>query len=531
MTTTSRPTLNPRPRRPPPGRRAGRSVRARRSPGRASSARSRGWGCSRPGAIAYAHSLGVVHRDIKPANLLVDGRGHLWVADFGLARFLADPGQTLIGDVVGTLRYMSPEQAKGKVAVDERTDVFSLGVTLYELATLRPARDGCIRAELVRQLDHDPKPPRAVNPAVPRELETIILKATARERDSRYATAQELADDLQRFLEDRPIRARRPSLSELAAKWARRHIAAIGGLAALLAVAVVALAVANAALARKQSELERQHDRAETNLTRALDVMNRLMLTADPDAPERRRGMTEGQKRIAGEALRFYQGLLAEVASDPEARLEEGTILCYLANVYLQARDVPMVRRTYEQAIASYRSRAEAVPSEWARWAHLGQAHNMLGQALWGLGRPDEAVAHFRSAESVYRRAVRIAPEQTPALNYLAWFLATCPDAQFLRPAEAVALAEKALRILPKAANIWNALGVARYRLGDVDGCLDAIQKSMDLGGSGDGIDWYFTAMARARRGELEEARRPVRPGLDVDRPPQRPRRRAEPPA
>ena len=167
-------------------------------------------------ALEHAHSLGIVHRDIKPANLLLDTRGNLWITDFGLARFQAEAGLTLTltGDLLGTLRYMSPEQALGRrELVDHRTDIYSLGVTLYELLTLQPAFGGRDRQELLRQIAHEePAPPRRLNPAIPRDLETIVLKAMAKEPESRYATAQELADDLRRFLEHKPIQARRPTL-------------------------------------------------------------------------------------------------------------------------------------------------------------------------------------------------------------------------------------------------------------------------------------------------------------------------------
>src|SRR5262249_40132273 len=158
-------------------------------------------------------------------NLLLDAQGKLWVADFGLARTAADPGLTLTGDVVGTLRYMSPEQALAKHGlVDHRTDVYSLGVTLYELLTLEPAfPDGDRRALLRRVAEEEPRPVRRLNRAVPAELETIVHKAMAKRPEERYATAQELADDLERFLEDRPIRARQPTPWQRTRKWARRH--------------------------------------------------------------------------------------------------------------------------------------------------------------------------------------------------------------------------------------------------------------------------------------------------------------------
>src|SRR5262249_21415569 len=124
-------------------------------------------------ALDYAHTLGVIHRDVKPANLLVDGRGGLWVTDFGLAHIQSDARLTLTGDLVGTLRYMSPEQALAKrVVVDHRTDVYSLGATLYELLTLEPAFGGADRQELLRQIAfEEPRPPRRMSKSIPAELE------------------------------------------------------------------------------------------------------------------------------------------------------------------------------------------------------------------------------------------------------------------------------------------------------------------------------------------------------------------------
>src|SRR5438876_5215655 len=148
-------------------------------------------------ALQHAHAQGVVHRDIKPSNLLVDARGDVWIADFGLARLGSDAGLTMTGDVMGTLRYMSPEQALAKrTLIDQRTDIYSLGATLYELLTLEPAFPGRDRQEVLRQIAfEEPRPPRQLNSALPMELETIVLKAMAKNREERYETAQELADD------------------------------------------------------------------------------------------------------------------------------------------------------------------------------------------------------------------------------------------------------------------------------------------------------------------------------------------------
>jgi eukaryotic-like serine/threonine-protein kinase len=209
-------------------------------------------------ALDHAHRLGIIHRDIKPANLLVDVRGNLWITDFGLARMQADSSLTMTGDILGTLRYISPEQSSARrEIVDHRTDVYSLGATLYELLTLQPAYDGRDRAELLHQLAFgEPKPPRSWNPAIPRDLETIVLKALARDVPNRYATAQELADDLRRFLDQRPIQARRPSVWKHAEKWARRHKTLVASLIVVTSLAVISGTIV-ATLTRSNQRLDR----------------------------------------------------------------------------------------------------------------------------------------------------------------------------------------------------------------------------------------------------------------------------------
>jgi serine/threonine protein kinase len=149
------------------------------------------WGIQAAEALEHAHTLGILHRDVKPANLMLDGAGKLWVTDFGLARTGVDSSLTVSGDLLGTLRYMSPEQALAKRAVvDHRTDIYSLGVTLYEVLTLQPPFAGTDRQELLRRVVWDePRAPRKIQPAIPVELETIVLKALEKNPADRYATA------------------------------------------------------------------------------------------------------------------------------------------------------------------------------------------------------------------------------------------------------------------------------------------------------------------------------------------------------
>jgi WD40 repeat protein/serine/threonine protein kinase len=226
-------------------------------------------------ALAYAHGRGIVHRDIKPSNLLLDSAGLVWVSDFGLAKTQAQ-ALTETGDLVGTVRYMAPERFRGEC--DARADVYALGLTLYELLLLRPAFDAADRLRLLDQISHqEPTRPRAVDARIPRDLETILMKAIEKDPQRRYAAADDLAEDLRRFLADEPIKARRIGPLERLGRWGRRNplvaslSAAVVGVAALgfigvlaqwqVAVAKEQQAKANAAEATQQrDEAQKQRD-------------------------------------------------------------------------------------------------------------------------------------------------------------------------------------------------------------------------------------------------------------------------------
>jgi serine/threonine protein kinase len=171
--------------------------------------------------LSYAHARGVIHRDIKPSNILLDASGTAWVTDFGLARD-GDSSLTATEDVIGTFRYLAPERFAGRC--DERSDIYALGLTLYELLALEPAFSEHDRAVLVDTIrTHLPRPLREFDPRMPRDLNTIVLKAIEKEPARRYASADELAADLGRFLADEPIHARRVMNSEKVYRWCRRN--------------------------------------------------------------------------------------------------------------------------------------------------------------------------------------------------------------------------------------------------------------------------------------------------------------------
>ncbi len=279
-------------------------------------------------ALEYAHQTGVVHRDVKPANLLLDPRGQLWVTDFGLAQVAGDAGITMTGEILGTLRYSSPEQARARRGlVDHRTDIYSLGATLYELLTLRPIYEGHDRHELLRQIaDEEPRAPRAVDPTVPAELETIVLKALAKEPAERYATVQDFADDLSRFLDDRPILARRPTRVERLRKWTRRHPLVIGAGTALLAL-LTAGSLVSAALIhgeRRKAEdayrSERQRaDEAEAQHRLARRSVDELFRVSEEELAENP-GTEALRRRLLTSVLAYYQEFIARSRDDPGAQ-------------------------------------------------------------------------------------------------------------------------------------------------------------------------------------------------------------------
>jgi len=392
-------------------------------------------------ALEHAHQLGVVHRDIKPANLLVDVRGNLWVTDFGLAQLQGDAGLTRTGDLVGTLRYMSPEQVRARpAAVDHRTDVYSLGATLYELLGLEPAFAGNDRNELAARIAcEEPRPLRRLNRAVPVELETIVHKAMDKDPAERYATAQELADDLRRFLEDRPIRAKRPTLAQRARKWSRRHkafvVAAAVTVGALLAAGGGALvfraeqvrAEHAAAQAKQEKELaqrekavadeERELARRENRLAekakelaqkeayswkqlRQVSEYNRiadLWLSNRPHLEEEERTLIE-------QALRLCQELAREQSDDPQIRLETGKAYRRVGDLQQKLGRHAEAEEAYGRAVALLEALVAQFPAAVYCRYELACDLEGLGQSLLHTGRPREAEQVVRRSLALYEQ-------------------------------------------------------------------------------------------------------------------------------
>jgi serine/threonine protein kinase len=245
----------------------------------------------------------VVHRDIKPSNLMVNAEGHLWITDFGLAQIQADAGITITGDILGTLRYMSPEQAQGnRRGQDHRSDIYSLGVTLYELLALKPPFASHDRHALLHEIaDGTPPPLRQLNRSIPRDLETIVLKALATDPPARYATAQQMADDLKRFVAHEPIRARRPTLADRMTKWSRRHRPAVGSALAFLVLAAIGLAASTFLIAREQTRTAEAYQ-GEKEQRELADEQKRIAQEQERIAREQERLAVKQQQLVRRQA-------------------------------------------------------------------------------------------------------------------------------------------------------------------------------------------------------------------------------------
>jgi WD40 repeat protein len=251
-------------------------------------------------ALEYAHKQGILHRDVKPSNLLLDTRGTVWVADFGLAKAEDQPHLTHTGDIVGTLRYMPPEAFEGKS--DARGDVYSLGLTLYELLALRPAFLEKDRHQLIKKVTTEAPPPLdKLNRGVPRDLMTIVHKAIDREPVLRYPTARELAADLQRFIDDEPIRARPVGRAERLWRWGRRNpvIAGLLGAVGLLLVVVAVVTSVGYLREAKQRALAQQ---AEAKARDEAERATRLAGAERRARQEARRNLYVANVRLAQRA-------------------------------------------------------------------------------------------------------------------------------------------------------------------------------------------------------------------------------------
>jgi eukaryotic-like serine/threonine-protein kinase len=449
-------------------------------------------------ALAYAHQQGMFHRDIKPSNLLLDAKGTVWVADFGLVKAEGSDELTGTGDIVGTVRYMAPERFQGKC--DARSDIYALGVTLYELLALRPAFAESDRNKLIHQVTQsEPVRLRRLQRSVPRDLETIVHKAMERQPGHRYATAGELAADLRCFREDRPITARRIGGLERTWRWCRRNPAVAlltTSVAMLVIAAVAALAVSNIriswekeqtanALKDKGKALEEKDNalataiasrrQAEEHLQLVLKALDAVYLTEvenrlavdlkdtsdfsppDPEKQQRERDFLE-------KGVRFYTELAKRESLDPEARFATAKAYRRVAWMQMSLRQFDKSEAALQKAIALLEELTERAPSSAEYHLELADTYHWLFKPLSETNRLSEAEKVTRQALTQFEKLSRRFPDETRAQEGLVdcyHNLGTLLP-KINRPVEAKHAYERALAINRELATSFP--GQMRYR-------------------------------------------------------------------
>lgn len=362
-------------------------------------------------ALDYAHEQGVIHRDIKPSNLLLDENGKIWVADFGLARCRSVGNLTAEGSLMGTIRYMSPEQVAAKPrGVDHRSDIYSLGITLYELLTSHAAFTGRNREQLMRAVECDmPTSPRRLNPAIPIDLETVLLKAIAKDKDDRYQTAGEFAADLKRFLDGRPTLARRPTLVDQGFKWAMRRKSLVISLLACLVFSCVLLAITSIAIAARTREVDAANLRAQHHLRQAHAAVYRFGSLVDEHSRNLRQ--TRPLRRdVLLESQRFYADFLRYTEGDSQYAREAAHARYRLGAVLASIDDREKALRTYRLAIRQYLALREQHPFDGRLHGDLALCLNNLAKLKRDCGRDAEAVRAYRQAIGYQREAIQLNP-------------------------------------------------------------------------------------------------------------------------
>ncbi len=405
------------------------------------------WGRTIADALAHAHRNRVIHRDVKPSNILLDAAGEVWITDFGLARYDTSATLTLSGDIVGTLRYMSPEQARGG-DLDERTDVYSLGVTLYELATLQPAFDGPDRESTLRRVLFDrPARVRQINPAVPRDLQTIIEKAIARAPEERYPSAALLAEDLARFLEGQRLLAAPPSVTRQVGRLIDRHkpAFALGGSLLVLLIGF------SAWMTLLYYRAEHGRELAESGRVAALTAsLQEQRATARATASTRRADQIRG----------FLESMLTSV--DPEVA---------------RGRDTDLLRDLLRQVERRIERDLAAQPRARAR------LHETIGRSYHGIWQPEQAGQHLQAAVDLRRQQPDEPGDLADALGRLAAL-----RGEQGRYAEAEDLHREALATLPdepgfagRRGHLLTGLGGLYFEMDRLDEAQETLSEALDV--------------------------------------------------
>jgi serine/threonine-protein kinase len=384
-------------------------------------------------AVQFAHEQGVVHRDLKPSNVLLTRDGVPKVSDFGLAKqFASDLGsappeyRTQTGAILGTPSYMAPEQAGGRAEdIGPGVDVYALGAILYECLTGRPPFKAANVLETLDQVRiQEPVPPIRLQPRLPRDLQTICLKCLQKDAQKRYRTAQDLADDLGRFLRGEPIRARPVSPIERLVKWTRRR-PALAALLVLIALSLVSLVAGvllyNASLQVSEAKARQQQERADAGYRAARDTLNRMLGRLEQRPVGQFPQLKELQRDLMEDALTFYEGALADAENlDPAVRRDTAEALHKAATIQHRLGRTDAATANYRRAITLI----EGLPPEQrdaaASQALVAGCHGNLGMMAADVRRWDEAERHHRLCVGIRERLVEVQPDDRAAQAGLA---------------------------------------------------------------------------------------------------------------
>ncbi|MFO0923673.1 MAG: serine/threonine-protein kinase [Pirellulales bacterium] len=486
-------------------------------------------------AIQAAHEVGIVHRDIKPSNLLLDSSGQIFVADFGLARMESDGSLTKTGDLIGTVRYMSPEQAAGQHAlVDHRTDIYSLGATLYELITLYPAVVGEDGPDLLQSIaKHEPVPMRKLRRDLPRDLETVIHKAMAKRREDRYFTARELADDLRRVLEGRPTVAKPPTWIMRVAKWSSRHHA-------YFVVTSIILAEVLGVMVWRMQIAKDNEAKAFQRISKFADAVDRLGTEIDKKLED-----IPGTDLVRNEILKIatenYEEFIKETRNNPAFRRPQADVTYRHGRVLSRLASPEESIQCFENAQLLFDQLRQVTPHD--RSLRLAAARNMneLGRAFAETGKWRESLDALRAAIDEQRQMHSAMEEDSVAmdlaasLNDFGWVLQQQQELEKAREAYEEALSfvnrvgledvppesDAARRTLQ--ANIQNHLAQL-YEESHPEQAAKLYREALATRGSrpartrSTALNFNNLATALFRSGSSDEAIQTVRQAIDIQR-------------
>jgi len=491
--------------------------------------------------LDYAHAQGIIHRDIKPSNLILAASGRLMIADFGLAKTTGEASVTLTGSLIGTVGYLSPEQAMAKrIPVDHRTDVYSLGATLYELLCFQRAFGGRQENEILAAvISKDPVPPRRLLSVVPQELETICLKTLEKSPDARYQSAHELSLDLRRYVDDLPIVARRPNPLQRGLKFIRRHKSASVAFAVLVLLGVTLNLLQLEQRRSAREKAQRINAQADQHIERGMGLHQAGHWAEAENAYHEALSLRDDDYVALGNLARLKIAVYNEQTEPDKKLLEEANDLCERAlahatddtlRLWILKGVVLKKLGRLDEAIAAYDEAIADDSGDYLAWDNRCLAYALKGdmeQAESDCRRAAHEVESQGATNAIVWRNLAViqrAKGNTECFNSLKEsrrhdsraFLTYCVCAYarmtlpaFIDHAESLSDAKTADNLSGGKEPIASRmLALAHLRNGNYDKSLEAARAALALGDTPPSIAHLIAAVAAARSGDVDGARR-----------------------